>query len=134
MPDVPARLFAEKLTERWKQPVVVENRPGADGLIAAAAFAGMRDDHALLVSFPGPISVLPLLQDRLPSDPVRDLVPIATLTDAFASIATNASSNIGSLADLVTRARAQPGKLNYYASPGAFPILFAGLMKERGLT
>ena len=133
VPDVPARLFADRLAERWKQPVVVENRPGADALIATAAFASMRDDHTLFVSFAGPISVLPLLHDKLPYDPGRDLVPISTMTDAFAFFAASASLKIGSLTELVTYASAHPGKLNYHAAPGAFPILFGGFMKSAGL-
>ena len=66
--DVAARLYAERLAERWKHPVVVENRPGADGLIGVAAFASARDDHTLLYSaFAAPISVNPVLQDKLPT-------------------------------------------------------------------
>jgi tripartite-type tricarboxylate transporter receptor subunit TctC len=132
--DVGARLFAERLADRWKQPLVVENRPGAEGIIGVNAFVNMRDDHALLVSFAGPISVLPVTQDKLPYDPVHDLVPISSSTDNFATVAAaTASWRIGSLSELVSLARSQPGKLNYHAAPGAFPILFAGFAKGAGL-
>jgi tripartite-type tricarboxylate transporter receptor subunit TctC len=128
--DVGARLFAGRLAERWKHPVIIENRPGAEGIVGVNSFVNMHDDHALLVSFAGPISVLPVTQEKLPYDPARDLVPISSNTDNFATIAASASLKVGSLAELVTLARSQPGKLNYHAAPGAFPILFAGFMKS----
>src|SRR5262245_16059454 len=76
-PDFAARLFADRLSERWKQPVVVENRPGADGLIGTAAFVNLRDDHVLMFSAAAPLSVLPVLQEKLPYDPARDVMPIS---------------------------------------------------------
>src|SRR5439155_20301699 len=63
-PDVAAWLFGERLRERWHQPVVIENRPGADGVIGTAAFAAMPDDHVLLFSPAAPITVYPLIQDK----------------------------------------------------------------------
>ena len=131
--DIGARLFARRLADRWKHPVIIENRPGAEGVIGVSAFVNMHDDHALLVSFAGPISILPVTQDKLPYDPVHDLVPISSSTDNFATVAAAASWKIGSLSELVSLARAQPGKLNYHAAPGAFPILFAGFAKGAGL-
>src|SRR5262245_13713192 len=132
-PDFAGRLFADRLSERWKQPVVVENRPGADGLIGTAAFVNLRDDHALLFSAAAPLSVLPVLQDKLPYDPARDVVPISAAADTFGAVATSASLPVGSLAELVTLARSRPGQLNYHALAGAFPILFAGFAKSAGI-
>src|SRR5262249_24956801 len=63
--DLMARLYAERLAERWRQPVVVENRPGADGLIGTAAFAGTRDDHVLMFAPAAPISVYPFIYQKL---------------------------------------------------------------------
>jgi tripartite-type tricarboxylate transporter receptor subunit TctC len=131
--DVGARVFAERLADRLKHPVVVENRPGAEGIIGVNAFVNMHDDHVLLVSFAGPMSVLPVTQEKLPFDPVRDLVPISSNTDNFATVATAASLKVRSLADLVAMARSEPGRLNYHAAPGAFPLLFAGFVKSAGL-
>src|SRR5262245_2452416 len=131
--DVGARLFGERLGQRWSRPVVVENRPGAEGVVGVSAFVNMRDDHALLVSFAGPMSVLPVLQERLPYDPASDLVPISSVSDNFATVAVPASLNVGSLSELVTIARAQPGTLNYHAAPGAFPVVFAGFLKRANL-
>lgn len=128
--DVAARGYAEKLRNRWKRRVVIENRAGADGLIGVAAFAGMRDDHAFLFSPAAPISVFPFTQEKLAYDPARDFVPISWAIDTFGSIAVSASLKVASLAELVTLAHAQPGKLNWSSGGGAFPTLFAGFARS----
>ena len=87
--DVSARLFANGLSRHWKQPIMVENRPGADGLTGVVAFTALRDDHALLYSFAAPVSVFPALHERLPYDPVRDVVPISWTVDNFVAVANN---------------------------------------------
>src|ERR1700755_2548341 len=84
--DFAARVFADALADRWKHPVVVDNRPGADGLIATAAFVGMRDDHTMMYAFASPMSVLPVIHASLPYDPARDLVPISLGADTFISL------------------------------------------------
>ncbi|HET7199690.1 MAG TPA: tripartite tricarboxylate transporter substrate binding protein [Burkholderiales bacterium] len=132
-PDVAARLYAERLAVHWERPVIVENRPGAEGLIGVTAFAGTRDDHALLFSPAAPISVFPYTQDKLAYDPARDFVPISSAIDTFGSIAVPASLKVASLAELVALARAQPGKLNWSSGGGAFPTLLAGFAKSAGL-
>jgi tripartite-type tricarboxylate transporter receptor subunit TctC len=131
--DVAARLFAERLAERWRRPVIVENRPGADGLIGVGAFAGMHDDHALLYSFSAPVSVYPELQEKLAYDPVRDLVPISWAAANFLVVAAAQSLKVDSLQELVTRARSEPGKLNYNGGLGMIPYVFARFLKENNL-
>jgi len=132
-PDVAARLYAERLTVRWKRPVIVENRTGAEGLAGVIAFTGMRDDHTLLFSPAAPISVFPYTQEKLAYDPVHDIVPISSAIDTFGSIAVPASLGVGSLADLVSLARSQPGKLNWTSGGGAFPTLLEGFAKTARL-
>jgi tripartite-type tricarboxylate transporter receptor subunit TctC len=132
-PDAAARLYAERLAARWQRPVIVENRPGAEGLIGATAFAGMHDDHALLFSPAAPVSVFPFTQEKVAYDPVRDFVPVSSAGDTFGSISVPASLKVGSLAELVELARAQPGKLNWTSGGGAFPTLLAGFAKNAGL-
>src|ERR1700716_1428740 len=68
--DLAARLFAEQLAQRWGRPVVVDNRAGADGIIAVQALLQANDGHTLLLTFPGVVTVVPLLHERLPYDPV----------------------------------------------------------------
>lgn len=132
-PDVAARIYAEQLAARWKQPVIVENRTGAEGLIGVTAFAGMRDDHTLLFSPAAPVTVYPFTQERLAYDPVRDLVPISSGANTFGVIAAAASTNVQSISELVGLARTQSGKLNWASGGGAFPILFAGFLKGANL-
>lgn len=132
-PDFAARLYAERLSARWKQPIIVENRPGADGLIGVSAFATMREDHVLLFSPAAPITVFPFTQEKLAYDPARDFVPVSLGIDTFGSIAISASVKAASIADLVMLARAQPGKLNWTTGGGAFPSLIAGFGKTTGI-
>ena len=132
-PDFAARLYAERLSARWKQPMIVENRPGADGLIGVSAFATIREDHVLLFSPAAPITVFPFTQEKLAYDPARDFVPISSGIDTFGSIAISASVKAASIGDLVMVARAQPGKLNWTTGGGAFPSLIAGFAKTTGI-
>jgi tripartite-type tricarboxylate transporter receptor subunit TctC len=131
--DIAARLFAERLAERWRQPVVVENRPGGDGLVGTAAFAGARDDHLLMFSFGAALTIYPVVQERLPYDPDRDIVPIAAATSTYIAVVASLQSNIMSLRDMMDRAREQPGKLNYNAAAGELPYFFTGLLKGAGV-
>jgi tripartite-type tricarboxylate transporter receptor subunit TctC len=132
-PDFAARIYAEQLAARWKRPVIVENNPGADGLIGVTAFARAGDDHTLLFSPAAPISVFPYTQGKLAYDPARDFVPISSAVDTFGAIAIAASLNVGSLAELVTLARARPGALNWAGAGGAFPTLLAGFARTNGV-
>jgi tripartite-type tricarboxylate transporter receptor subunit TctC len=132
--DPAARAFAEPLAKRWKQPVVIENRPGAEGMIGVSAFTSMKDDHVLLYYSAAPITTFPLLHARLPYDPARDIVPISSAADAAISVTVSESLNINSLDALVALARAQPGKLNYHPlNGGSFAILLPGFVKSAGL-
>ena len=71
--DLSARLYAERLTLRWGKPVIVENKPGADGILAVTAVSGIRDSHTLLYTNGGPVTTNAFNHDNLPYDPVRDL-------------------------------------------------------------
>src|SRR5215213_4605982 len=72
--DMAARLYAVRLAERWQQPVVVDNRPGPDGIVGTQAFATAKDVHTLLFAPTGPLTFAPHLHDHLPYDPVADFV------------------------------------------------------------
>lgn len=131
--DVSARLFAEHLSTRWKQPVVIENIPGADGVLAAKEFANRTDQHTLLYSFAGLITINPILYKTLPYSPARDLVPIAISSENFLALAASERSKVTSLADLVRVAKARPAKLNWAATAGIPYFAFAGFQKSAGI-
>jgi tripartite-type tricarboxylate transporter receptor subunit TctC len=131
--DVAARLFAERLSERWHQPVVVENRQGADGIPAVSGFVNARDNHTLLCSFAGIITINPLIYERLPYDPARDLVPIVSLAENFIGVAASEMLKVRSLDEFVNLARSQAGKLNWAATPGVPLYALAALQKSAGL-
>ena len=99
--DLAGRLLAERLAQRWGQPVVVENRQGGDGIPAVTTFLGARDTHTLLLSFAGIITVNPLIHERLPYDPASDLVPIVPVADNFLGVSVSAALKADTLADLV---------------------------------
>jgi tripartite-type tricarboxylate transporter receptor subunit TctC len=131
--DIGARLFADRLSARWSKPVVVENRPGADGLVAITAFVAANDDHVLLFAASGSFTVHPYLHEKLPYDAERDLLPIARVSNTILALGVSESLKIGSLAELVALARAQPGKLNAALVPGITEFVFDGFVKSAGL-
>lgn len=131
--DFSARLFAEKLAVRWGRPVIVENKPGADGILAVGAFVGANDDHTLLFTNGGPFTSNPFSHDKLPYDAKRDAVPISSASEAVISLAVPASLEITSLTDFVKFAAAQPGKLNWGATPGALDYIVPGFLEAAGL-
>ena len=131
--DITARLFADRLSARWGKPVVVENRPGGDGLVAISAFVGTNDDHTLLLGPAGTFAVHPYEHDKLPYDAERDLLPIASITTIILAVSTSPSLKVGSLGELVALIRAQPGKLNAAAANGNADFLLFGFLKSNGL-
>lgn len=131
--DTTARMFAERLTARWGKPVVVENRPGGDGLVALNAFVTAHDDHVLYFGPAGVFQVLPYDQESLPFDVRRDLVPIVCVSEVVLAISVPAAANVATLDELVALARAQPGTLNAAAATGVSDFLLFGFIKQQGL-
>jgi tripartite-type tricarboxylate transporter receptor subunit TctC len=131
--DLAARLLAERLAERWRQPVVVDDRPGADGILAVQAFLHTNDGHSLLFTFPGTVTVVPLLHESLPYDPVGDLAPISSAAYSFGAVAVTPTLPVSSLADLVAFTKARPGSLNWAALPGAPYLTFLEFQRRAGL-
>jgi len=130
--DIGARLFADRLAQRWGQPVIVENRPGGDGIVAINAFVTAHDDHVLLFTPTSSFTAHPFLHENLPYKPA-DLVPIARVSNTVVAISVPASLNVGSLNQLVALARAEPGKLNVAAATGNSDFLIYGFFKQMGL-
>ena len=116
--DTTARLIGQKLAERLKQPVVVENKPGASGTIGAASVAtAPADGYTLLLDATGH-TTNPSLFAKLPYDTARDFIPISLVTRIPALLVVPAASPLKSVQDVVKAARAKPGKLTY-ASAGS---------------
>jgi len=131
--DFTARLFAQSLSVRWEQPVIVENRPGADGVIGVASFVKLHDDHTLLFAISAVATVHAIQNENLPYDPIEDLLPIAPASEIVLAIAASEKSGIHSIEDLVRNARASPGKLNWASSPGLPPLIFGAFINGLGL-
>src|SRR6185503_13258615 len=115
--DIGARLIQERLSQRWGKPVVIENRPGGDSMIAIQAMLSANDDHTFMWGPAGNFTVHPYLYKKLPYNP-DDLMPIASFSSTILSVGVPASMKIVNLADFVKRARAAPGKFNSAAVPG----------------
>jgi tripartite-type tricarboxylate transporter receptor subunit TctC len=130
--DMGARMFADKLAAKWGRPVVVENRPGGDAIIAITSFIGAHDDHTLLFAPAATFTAHPFLHDRLPYDQA-DLVPIARVSNTIVAIVAPASLKAGTLGELMDLVRAQPGRMNWATATGFSDFLFAAYLKNTGL-
>lgn len=116
-PDVVARLVANHLGPKLGQPVIVEDHPGAGERLGAEFVARAEPDgYTLLAAPPGSLIISPLLFSKLPYDP-KAFVPVTVLTSGHLVLVANPALKITSLADLVARAKSNPGKITY-ASPG----------------
>jgi len=117
--DVLARVVAKHLQDVWRQPFVVENKPGASGQIGAEAAAKAAADGYTLVVIPNDVlTVQPNLYAKVPYDPVKDFEPIATLGTVPIALVVSEASPFKSVSDLVAAAKAKPGSLTF-ASSGA---------------
>ena len=130
--DITARLLGDKLSAKWGQSVVIENKPGGDGVVAITSFTGAGDDHTLLMSPTSSFTHHPWMHDKMPYD-ARELVPLVRMTNTLVAVVVPASSPIDSLKGLIDTAKAQPGKLNWATITGFFDFMFEGFQKKAGL-
>lgn len=132
-PDLSARLFAERLAELWGQPVLVENRAGADGIVGVSAFLAAEPSETLLFSPTAPYVLNTLTHKSLPYDPQRDLVPLSAGADVTGTITLSATLSATSLKEIVALARERPGQLFWTASPGFAEMGFSAFLKSERL-
>jgi tripartite-type tricarboxylate transporter receptor subunit TctC len=131
--DLAARLLAEPLARRLGQPVVVDNRTGANGAIGAQTVARARPDgHTLLVQYSGFHVGTPAVVRNLGWNPRTDLAPVALLLDAPQVLLVHPSVPARTLAELIAHAKAHPGTLNYASSGnGSLQHLSTEMLKQR---
>jgi tripartite-type tricarboxylate transporter receptor subunit TctC len=130
--DFGARVIAEKLSARWGQPVVVENRPGGDGFVALTTFISARDDHTLLYAPTTTFAGHPYFHNKLPYNP-SDLAPIARVSSTLVAIGAAPSLGASSLKEAFDKVRAEPGKLNWATTAGATELIINAFLKNAGL-
>src|SRR5499433_130535 len=130
--DFGARLLADRLSKRWGQPVVVENRPGGDAVVAVNAVISANDDHVLLASPTSALTAHPYVLQQMPYKD-SDLLPIARGWNTVIVIAVPTPLEAKTMRELVAMTRANPGKLNWAGTTGAIDFLFAGFLKKNNL-
>lgn len=129
--DLIARIVAAKLQETLGQPVVVDNKPGAQSIVAAELVAkAAPDGYTLLVAPSGPLTINPAVYAKLPYDPQRDFVPVSLLAEFPLLLAVGAEQPIRSVPELVAHGRANPQLANYASSATPFQLA-AELFNQR---
>ena len=131
--DIGARLYAEQLQKMWGQPVVIENRPGGDGVIAINAVIQAKDDHTLLWGPTANFVGHPYSLDKLPYDP-KELMPVARVTGTVVTLGVPASMNVGSLKDLLAMAKQKPNWLNWTTAVTMTDIILQGFLQQQGIS
>jgi len=129
--DTVARALGQKLGESWRQPVLVDNRPGAGGNIAADAVAKAQPDgYTLLITTQG-FAISPGLYKKLPFDATRDFAPVTQLTSSFLVLVCGPQLQAQSIRELIALAKSRPGAVNYGSTGvGAPPHLLGELLKS----
>src|SRR3954447_18190807 len=130
--DIGARLYADRLTKLWGQPVVIDNRPGGDGVIAINAVIQAKDDHTLLWGPTANFVGHPYSFDKLPYDP-KELVPVARVSGTVVTLGVPASMNIASLKDLLEQAKQKQGSLNWTTAVTMTDIILEGFLKTQSI-
>ncbi|MFC4275843.1 tripartite tricarboxylate transporter substrate binding protein [Achromobacter aloeverae] len=127
--DLIARLLAPLLSERLKRNIVVENRSGADGELAASYVArGPADGSMLLFASAGAMTISPAMKKNLPYDPMRDFAPIARVASSPMVMVANPARPYKTAADVIAAARRAPGKITYASAGVGSPTHLAGAL------
>lgn len=127
--DTVARILGNKLAEQMEQPVIVDARPGASGVIGVEiAKTAPPDGYTLLMASTSVFALLPALKPKLPYDPDKNFVALSRVSSAAFVVAVHPSLGVGTVADLVKLAKARPGQLNYGSSGNGSVQHLAGEM------
>jgi tripartite-type tricarboxylate transporter receptor subunit TctC len=117
--DITARVIAEKLSDKWKQSVIVENRVGASEMIGTAAVAKAPADGYTLLVVANPFTVNPAVFSKLPYDPVRSFTTVTMLTQTPMALVANPKAPFDSIAELIAAAKARPGEIAWASAGNA---------------
>jgi tripartite-type tricarboxylate transporter receptor subunit TctC len=131
--DTAARLISDKLAQKWGQTIIIDGKPGGDGLLSLGAVISAKDDHTL---FFGPSSIFVVqryVHENMTFDPETDLAPIAGVAKVQIAVAVPTSLGISTLAEFVALARAKPSQTSYAVAPGFSEFVFDAFVKESGL-
>src|SRR4051812_23769867 len=132
--DVAARLLAQRMNEDWSQPVIVDNRPGGNTVIGAQQVAkAAPDGYTLLMAIDSTLVMNQFLYKSLPYDPINDFAPITTTTKTVSVLAVQAPGGPHSVKELIAKAKAAPGKLNYGAGTITAQLMGYRFHKAAGL-
>ena len=133
--DIVARLVADKLGPMLGQSVIVDNKPGAGGVIGVAAVVNAHDGHTFLLGYNGPLTVAPSLAPKPPYEPARDLMPIILAVTQPNVLAVRADLKVNSVKELIALAKSKPGSLDYASvGVGSLSNLSMELLKMRSST
>ncbi|HZQ75627.1 MAG TPA: tripartite tricarboxylate transporter substrate binding protein [Burkholderiales bacterium] len=130
--DIGARLYADRLTKMWGQPVIIDNRPGGDGVIAINAVIQAKDEYTLLWGPTANFVGHPYSLDKMSYDP-NELVPVARVSGTVVTLGVPASMNVASLKDLLAEAKRKPGTLNWTTAVTMTDIILEGFLKTQGI-
>jgi tripartite-type tricarboxylate transporter receptor subunit TctC len=130
--DIGGRLFAEKLQQRWGQPVIIENRPGGDSIVAITAFLSANDDHTLLFGPSGNFTVHPFVYAKLSYNP-EDLVPVVRASNTLLGVSVKKDAPYNNLKEFTEAARKAPGTFNSGLVQGITEFTFWGYLHHEKL-
>lgn len=131
--DAAARIIGDALGKKWHKVVVVENKPGAEGTIGVASFVSSQDDHALLYTVAGSVTVAPLIIEKLTYDVDRDLIPIAATTAIVLTLAVSNQLPVRTIPELMAHLKSNPGKYAWTSGPTLPRYVFAAFLRRNTL-
>ena len=132
--DIVARLLIPQLSAIWRQPVVIENRPGAGAIIGTELAArALPDGYTISLNGAGPMTVLPNFQKQVPYDPIKDFAPVSLITISPFALVVHPSVPVKTVKELIALAKAEPARLNY-ASAGSGSVVYLGMELLKSMT
>ncbi len=131
--DTAARLLTDKLQQKWGQPIIIDGKPGGDGLLSLGTVSNAKDDHVLFFGPSSAFVVQPYTEKDIRFDPETDLTPIAGVAQVQIAVAVPGSIGISNIKEFVALARAKPRETSYAVAPGFSEFVFDGFVKEEGL-